>query len=102
MDSNLVDKSELCRTVAGKLDKSIVNVTTVVDCALKTIIDTVSTGTTVRLKGFGKFESRFRPSRKVVSPQTGKSYQTAEKRVPFFFAGMPFKRSVKQSSHRTK
>ena len=51
----------------------------------------VRDGQTVQFRGFGKFEKRFRESRKVVNPQTGESLMTESKFVPHFTPGTRFK-----------
>ena len=47
-----------------------------------------------QFRGFGKFERRFRESRRVVNPQKGESLMMVLKFVPHFTPGTRFKEFV--------
>ena len=66
-----------------------------VDSVLDNIIDTVSTGNAIRLKGFGTFGTKKRASRMARNPHTGEKIQVKAKNIPFFKAGKELKEKVK-------
>ncbi|MFP5020203.1 HU family DNA-binding protein [Pseudonocardia phyllosphaerae] len=71
--------------------------TDAVDALVDTIMDTVGSGETVTLTGFGVFEARRRAPRTARNPRTGETVPVAETVVPSFRPGAAFKERVAES-----
>lgn len=69
-------------------------VETVINAFLETVMESVSTGETVRIIGFGTFSKKFRKGRMGRDPKSGKSIEIPDKNVPRFDPGKKFKSSV--------
>lgn len=65
-----------------------------VDGMLETIVDTVASGGTVSITGFGVFEPRARAARVARNPRTGETVQVAATTVPAFRPGAGFRTAV--------
>jgi integration host factor subunit beta len=63
------------------------DVDNVVNAILDTIVDALSKGDRVELRGFGAFSVKKRPARKGRNPRTGEAVDVDEKAVPFFKSG---------------
>lgn len=59
----------------------------IVNTIFEEIIDALSTGNRVELRGFGAFSVKQRDARIGRNPRTGEAVQVEEKHVPFFKAG---------------
>ena len=59
----------------------------IVSTVFTEIIDALSRGDRVELRGFGAFSVKKRDARVGRNPRTGESVQVAEKHVPFFKTG---------------
>ncbi|HEY1614123.1 MAG TPA: integration host factor subunit beta [Rhizomicrobium sp.] len=59
----------------------------IVTTVLDEIINALSTGQRVELRGFGAFSVKMRPSRTGRNPRTGQPVSVGEKRAPFFRTG---------------
>ena len=59
----------------------------IVNTVFEEIIDAMSRGDRVELRGFGAFSVKQRQSRQGRNPRTGESVQVDEKHVPFFKTG---------------
>ena len=59
----------------------------VVDLFFEEIMDSLSTGGRVELRGFGSFTTRSREARMGRNPSTGEEVAVTAKRVPFFKPG---------------
>ncbi|MBF9030370.1 integration host factor subunit beta [Rhodobacterales bacterium HKCCE3408] len=59
----------------------------IVNAIFEEIIDALSNGDRVELRGFGAFSVKKRDSRTGRNPRTGESVEVDEKHVPFFKAG---------------
>lgn len=81
-------KSELIQRLAERYpDLYQRDIELVVNTVLDEIIDALSRGDRVELRGFGAFSVRNRPSRIGRNPRTGEKVEVAEKFVPFFKTG---------------
>lgn len=65
-----------------------------VDGLLQTIMDTVGTGGSVSITGFGVFESRARAARVARNPRTGETVDVPATTVPAFRPGASFRSTV--------
>ncbi|MEJ8278307.1 HU family DNA-binding protein [Pseudonocardia spirodelae] len=68
-----------------------------VDAMVEVIVDTVGSGGTVTLTGFGVFEPRRRAPRTARNPRTGETVPVGETVVPSFRPGAAFKERVAAS-----
>jgi len=95
--SNLIatSKEELIAKVASDTGYTKRAAKKAVDSIFDNIIETVSTGNTIRLKGFGTFGTRKRASRMARNPRTGEKIQVKAANVPFFKAVKKLKEKVK-------
>jgi len=59
----------------------------IVDLFFEQIVDSLSTGGRVELRGFGSFTTRAREARIGRNPSTGEEVAVTAKRVPFFKPG---------------
>ena len=80
-------KAELVDKVAAMLQLPKHQTETVVNLFLQCIIDALSAGDKVELRGFGSFRLRHRQPRPARNPQTGDPVQIPAKQVPWFKAG---------------
>ena len=80
-------KAELVDKVAATLQLPKHQTETVVNLFLQCIIDALSAGDKVELRGFGSFRLRHRQPRPARNPQTGDPVQIPAKQVPWFKAG---------------
>jgi len=90
-----MNKDQMVKRVAKKLDKSNKDVEATVDAILETIVDVVVEGEEVALHGFGKFEIRSRAARKGFNPSTREEMQIDESKYPGFTAGKNFREAVR-------
>lgn len=82
-----MNKAELIAAVAENtgIDKKTTRL--VLDAFLTVVTDTVKTRGSVKLAGFGTFETRQRAARCMRSPKTGEEIQMPATVVPHFKAG---------------
>lgn len=89
-----MNKSQLVSTIAEAAGISVAKAEQTLSAALSGIVDTLSSGGSVSLVGFGSFGVKKRSARKVRIPQTGKEMILDEKIVPYFKAGKNLKERV--------
>ncbi len=82
-------KAELVDKVAATIQLPKHQTTTVVDLFLQCIIDALSIGDKVELRGFGSFRLRHRAPRAGRNPKTGETVQVPAKQVPWFKVTFP-------------
>jgi len=88
-----MNKSQLVDALADRLgDRK--TAATAVDALLQIVVDTVRSGDTVSLAGFGVFESRARAARTGRNPRTGESVAVPATTVPAFRPGTGFRIAV--------
>ncbi|MDQ2096766.1 MAG: HU family DNA-binding protein [Tychonema bourrellyi B0820] len=93
-----MNRSELVKIVAVKLEVSQVMVNSILGEIIETIEETVADGEEVLLVGFGTFKSRLRKARKCRNPQNNEPVQVAETTIPVFKPGKKLKDRVKNLS----
>ena len=89
-----MNKSELIQKVADELNLTKQSTSEVLDALLTNITHELTQRNKVSLIGFGTFETRFRPERIGVNPQTGEEITIASSFTPSFKAGKSFKEAV--------
>ena len=88
-----MNKSQLVDALADRLgDRK--TAATAVDALLQIVVDTVRSGDSVSLAGFGVFESRARAARTGRNPRTGESVAVPATTVPAFRPGTGFRSAV--------
>ncbi len=81
-------KSELVQKLAEK-NRHLYqrDVEAIVNAILEEIVEALSRGDRVELRGFGAFSVKNRPARTGRNPRTGEPVSVSEKYVPFFKTG---------------
>jgi DNA-binding protein HU-beta len=88
-----MNKSQLVDALADRLgDRK--TAATAVDALLQIVVDTVRSGDSVSLAGFGVFESRARAARTGRNPRTGETVAVPATTVPAFRPGTGFRNAV--------
>ncbi len=88
-----MNKSQLIDALAARLGDRR-TAASAVDGLLSTIVETVQSGESVSLTGFGVFEARARAARVGRNPRTGQTVAVPAATVPAFRAGTAFKTAV--------
>lgn len=79
-----MNKTDLVKEVANRVEMTQVEVKRVVDTLLDVVHDGVVNDGKVTLQGFGNFVTKIRKARTVRNPQTGEPMDVPEKRVVVF------------------
>ncbi|MCM3714084.1 HU family DNA-binding protein [Alkalihalobacillus oceani] len=90
-----MNKTELVQAIAERTQLSKKDAGNAVNAVFDLITETMSSGDTVQLIGFGNFEVRERAARKGRNPQTGEEIDIAATKTPAFKAGKQLKEAVK-------
>ena len=69
----------------------------VVNIVLDSMVDAMSDGGRVELRGFGAFSVRSRPARTGRNPRTGEAVKVPAKSVPFFKSGKELRERLNAS-----
>ncbi len=89
-----VTKADVVNSVAEATGLSKRDAGAALDAVIGTIKDSLSSGKSVGLIGFGTFEVKTRAAREGRNPQTGAKIQIPEKKVPAFKAGKGLREAV--------
>ncbi len=89
-------KAELVEHIADKINLTKKDTERVVNVVFESIMNSLSRGDKVELRGFGSFRVRLRNSRNGRNPKTGETVEIPPKRVPFFKAGKELREMVDQ------
>lgn len=84
-------KAEMVARLAQRMKISKKEADIVVKTIFGTIVDSLSSGEKVELRGFGSFRIKERKPRKSRNPKTGEIVQVPAKKVPFFRPGKDLK-----------
>jgi DNA-binding protein HU-beta len=88
-----MNKSQLVDALADRLGDRR-TAATAVDALLQIVVDTVRSGDSVSIAGFGVFESRARAARTGRNPRTGEAVEVPATTVPAFRPGTGFRNAV--------
>ncbi|WP_372605055.1 integration host factor subunit beta [Actibacterium sp.] len=80
-------RSELIQKIADEHELNLNQAERIVNTIFEEIIDAMSSGDRVELRGFGAFSVKQRDARTGRNPRTGESVEVEEKAVPFFKTG---------------
>ncbi len=89
-----MNKNDLVATVAQSSELSKADSTKAVDAVINAIKGSLSTGTEVRLVGFGTFSVARRKASEGRNPRTGEKIQIPASNQPKFKAGKALKEAV--------
>jgi integration host factor subunit beta len=87
-------KSELVQVLKDKVELSKAQAEKVVDIFFETIIDTLSQGDRIEIRGFGSFSVNSYKSYVGRNPKTGDQINVPPKKLPFFKVGKQLKKLV--------
>ena len=87
-------KAKLVEKVSDRIDLTKKETERIVNLVFGSIVDALSTGEKVELRGFGSFRVRNRGSRDGRNPKTGTTVHIPAKKVPFFKAGKELREIV--------
>lgn len=90
-------KADIVEKASASVDMPKRKGEVVVNTVLRCIIDALSKGERVDLRGFGSFRVSARNGRMGRNPRTGEEIKVPAKRVPLFRAGKEFRRRVNNS-----
>lgn len=79
-----MNKAGLVKSISKKSGLTNAQSTSALDAVMETIIETLSTGEEVGLKGFGVFKAQVRAARVGRNPKTGEVVNIPEKNVGKF------------------
>ena len=89
-----MNKAELIKAVASRAGISSAEASSAVDGVFDTITDTLSSGSDVRLAGFGSFSVVERKATSGRNPRTGEAISIPASKQPKFKAGKTLKDAV--------
>ena len=89
-----MNKSELIEAIAASADIPKAAATRALDAMVDTVTESLKSGDTGSLVGFGTFTVKERAARTGRNPQTGEPIQISAAKVPTFKAGKALKDSV--------
>lgn len=95
-------KSELIEIIARKQTQfSQKDVEIAVNKILDSMINTLSQGERIEIRGFGSFSLHHRKARIGRNPKTGETVKLSDKRVPHFKPGKSLRERVDASKEKT-
>jgi integration host factor subunit beta len=95
-------KSELIELIARKQTQfSQKDVEIAVNQIVDSMIDTLSEGERIEIRGFGSFSLHHRKARVGRNPKTGETVELSDKRVPHFKPGKALRERVNESKEHT-
>ncbi|MBF6056904.1 MULTISPECIES: integration host factor subunit beta [Thiomicrorhabdus] len=95
-------KSELIELIARKQTQfSQKDVEIAVNQIVDSMIDTLSRGERIEIRGFGSFSLHHRKARTGRNPKTGETVELTDKRVPHFKPGKSLRERVDDSKEHT-
>lgn len=90
-----MNKTDLIAAVAERTELTKKDAGNAVNAVFDLISETLASGDSVQLIGFGNFEVRDRAARKGRNPQTGEEIDIPASKTPAFKPGKQLKESVK-------
>ena len=91
-----MNKSKLIDTIASEAGISTADAARALNATTDAIINTMSSGDSVQLTGFGSFMVRDRAARIGRNPQTGATIQIKASKIAAFKAGKALKEAVNE------
>lgn len=91
---NNITKANIVDTVAKSTGLTKVDTKSVLEGVLSSVVDALSKGHKVEIRGFGVFHSKKRKAKLARNPKTGKLIPIAERYVPAFKVSVEFAKKV--------
>ncbi len=96
-------KSEIIELIARKQTQfSQKDIEIAVNQIVDSMIETLSQGERIEIRGFGSFSLHYRKARVGRNPKTGETVELSDKRVPHFKPGKSLKERVDESKETTE
>jgi len=96
-------KSEIIELIAKKQTQfSQKDIELAVNQIVDSMIETLSQGERIEIRGFGSFSLHYRKARMGRNPKTGETVSLPDKRVPHFKPGKSLRERVDQSKETTE
>jgi nucleoid DNA-binding protein len=92
-----ITKADIVDSVSKSTGITKIDTKAVVEGALASIIEAITKGHKVEIRGFGVFSSKLRKPRIARNPKTGESVPLKERYVPLFKASGDFTQKVNES-----
>ena len=93
-----INKKELIEIIANEQDQlPYKDIELSVKTIIESMIDSLTKGKRIEIRGFGSFSLRYRKSRVGRNPKSGESVNIDERYVPHFKPGKDLKERVKTS-----
>ena len=89
-----MNKTEFISAIGNRTLKKDSEVKPIIDTAITILTETLATGESITIPGFGTFEVRERAATTARNPRTGETVEVAAKRVPAFKPGKALKEAV--------
>ena len=89
-----MNKTEFISAIGNRTLKKDSEVKPIIDTAITILTETLATGESITIPGFGIFEVRERAATTARNPRTGETVDVAAKRVPAFKPGKALKEAV--------
>jgi integration host factor subunit beta len=93
-----MNKSELIEAIAQQENLPHREASSITNTILETMIDTLASGESIEIRGFGSFVIKEYESYQGRNPKTGEKIEVPPKKLPFFKVGKELKERVNQSS----
>ena len=89
-----MNKTEFISAIGNRTLKKDAEVKPIIDAAITILTETLASGETITIPGFGTFEVRERAATTARNPRTGETVDVSAKKVPAFKAGKGLKDAV--------
>lgn len=91
-----MNKKELINVLAERLNRNTEDVAKLLNVVIDNIADSLKTGETVKMHGFGKFITRTYGTRKCYNPVTGEEIEISPSIQPAFIPSAKFRARIKK------
>ncbi len=89
-----MNKTEFISAIGNRTLKKDSEVKPIIDAAITILTETLASGESIIIPGFGTFEVRERAATTARNPRTGETVDVSAKKVPAFKAGKGLKDAV--------
>ena len=94
----LMNKTEFISAIGNRTLKKDADIKPIIDTAITILTETLVSGESITIPGFGTFEVRERAATTARNPRTGEAIEVAAKRVPAFKPGKGLKEAVNKEA----
>lgn len=93
-----MNKTEFISAIGNRTLKKDSEIKPIIDTAITILTETLASGESITIPGFGTFEVRERAATTARNPQTGETVDVPAKRVPAFKPGKGLKDAVNKEA----